>query len=573
MKTAEYWAKRMEALNEAQLAKGEQYAEATSVEYDKALVRIKRDTEAWYARLAKNNEVSLAEARRLLSANELKEFRWTVQDYIKAGRENAVDQRWMKQLENASAKVHISKLEAIQTQIQQEVELLAAKRQKGATDTLGGINKDNYYKSVYELQKGTGVGTSFAKLDQAQIDKVLSKPWTPDGRNFSSRIWADRTKLIAELQTTLTQSLINGSASDKVIADFADRMGVSKSNAKRLILTEAAYFAGQSRADAYRETNVERYKYIATLDSRTSTPCRHMDGKVFLLSEAEPGVNYPPLHGHCRSTTIPYFEDTAPGERAARDEDGETYYVPSDMTYKEWAAKHAPSDATKPPDADPPKPIEAPKVTQTPQGMAEDVPTRMKASEKELDELYTKLSAAEPAVTSAVSEAVRGSGGEMAGLEFRIKAKDSFIRKVSTDFAADLKFNPNLQPIDVAKSINDVLRYTAVVEDGKYVALYNSTILALINEGHTLKKVKNTWNDANNPYNGINVILVSDSGVTYELQFHTPESFEMKQHKLHELYEEYRLPSISKERKMELWKQMIELAEGIRKPRGVDQIK
>lgn len=349
MKTAEYWSKRMEALNEAQLTKGDQYAADMAAEYDKALARIKRDTEAWYARLAKNNEVSLAEARKLLTANELKEFRWTVQDYIKAGRENAIDQRWMKELENASAKVHISKLESIQTKLQQEVELLAAKHQKGTADTLGGIYKDNYYKSVFELQKGSGVGTSFAKLDDRQIDKVLSKPWTPDGRNFSSRIWSDRTKLISELQTTLTQNLINGSASDKVIADFADRMGVSKASAKRLIVTEAAYFAGQSRADAYREMNVERYKYVATLDSRTSTICRGMDGRVFLLSEAEPGVNYPPLHGHCRSTTIPYYDDSDTGERAARGADGKTYYVPSDMTYKDWAEKHAPPDAEKPP--------------------------------------------------------------------------------------------------------------------------------------------------------------------------------------------------------------------------------
>lgn len=364
MKTEAYWAKRMEQLNEAQLAKGERYAAEMEAEYRKALARIKRDTEAWYARLAKNNDVSLAEARKLLSANELQEFKWTVQDYIKAGRENAVDQRWMKQLENASAKVHISKLEALQTQIQQEVELLAAKRQKGAADTLGGIYKDNYYKSAFELQKGTGDGKVMPKLDDAQIDKVLSKPWTPDGRNFSSRIWADRTKLIAELQTTLTQSLINGSTSDKVIADFAARMGVSESNAKRLILTEAAYFAGQSRLDAYREMEVERYKYVATLDSRTSSVCRGMDGKVFLLSEAQPGVNYPPLHAHCRSTTIPYYEDAAPGERAARDEEGKTHHVPGDMTYKEWADRYAP-DATKMPEVHSIEPKEPPKVRTT----------------------------------------------------------------------------------------------------------------------------------------------------------------------------------------------------------------
>ncbi|MFC6546439.1 hypothetical protein [Cohnella cellulosilytica] len=65
MRSEEYWAKRMEAQNEAQLEKGEAYIRKERAEYDKAMARIKRDTESWYARLAKNNSVSMAEARKL----------------------------------------------------------------------------------------------------------------------------------------------------------------------------------------------------------------------------------------------------------------------------------------------------------------------------------------------------------------------------------------------------------------------------------------------------------------------------------------------------------------------------
>ena len=348
----QYWASRMEQLNEAELHKGEAYIVTQNVEYDKALARIRKETEAWYGRLAKNNDMTMAEARKLLSANELKEFHWDVQEYIKRGRENAVDQRWVKQLENASAKVHISRLEELETRVQQEVELLTAHRLKGTTDTLSDIYKDGYYKGIYEVQRGVGEGISFAGVDARQLDKVLAKPWTPDGRNFSNRIWDDKDKLLSELQTVLTQDLVQGAPSDKVIADFADRMSVSKRAAERLVLTEAAYFSGQSRLDGYKETGVKHYKFVATLDKRTSIQCRDMDGEIIPLSEAKAGVNYPPLHAYCRSTTIPYYvdddEDSIVGERAARGEDGKTYYVPADTTYKEWAAKHAPPDATKP---------------------------------------------------------------------------------------------------------------------------------------------------------------------------------------------------------------------------------
>lgn len=368
MKPEEYWARRMEDLNEAELKKGEDYIRTQNEEYDKAMSRIKKETESWYARLAKNNDVSMAGARKLLTTNELKEFHWDVQEYIERGRENAVDQRWMKQLENASAKVHITRLEEIQTKLQQEVELLSARRVKGTTDVMGDIYKDGYYKGIYEVQRGVGEGIPFAGLDGKQIDKVLSKPWAPDGRNFSARIWADRDKLLAELQTVLTQDLIRGEDVDKVITDFAERMGVSKHAAARLIRTEAAYFSGQSRLDGYKESGVTHYKYVATLDQRTSTVCQDMDGEVIPLSEAKAGVNYPPLHAYCRSTTIPHFDDVEePGERAARgDNDGKTYYVPGDMTYKEWAEEHAPNDATDPPKPDEPKPKQPPKVKTEP---------------------------------------------------------------------------------------------------------------------------------------------------------------------------------------------------------------
>ncbi|GJM72989.1 hypothetical protein HMSSN036_52050 [Paenibacillus macerans] len=257
MRSEEYWAKRMETLNEAELKRGEEYAKVQNVEYDKSLARIKKETEAWYARLAKNNGISMAEARKLLTANELKEFHWSVEDYIKAGRENAVDQRWMKELENASAKAHITRLEELQTKIRQEVELLAARRVKGTSDVLGEVYKSGYYKGIYEVQRGIGEGIPFARLDGKQIDKVLSKPWAPDGRNFSARIWADRDKLLSELQAVLTQDLIRGEAADKVITDFANRMGVSKRAAERLILTESAYFSGQSRLDGYRSQGIK----------------------------------------------------------------------------------------------------------------------------------------------------------------------------------------------------------------------------------------------------------------------------------------------------------------------------
>lgn len=359
MRPEEYWARRMEDLNEAELRKGEDYIQAQNAEYEKSLARIRKEIDAWYGRLAKNNGINMAEARKLLKANELKEFHWDVEEYIKRGRENAVDQRWLKQLENASAKVHITRLEEIELRTQQELEILAARRVKGTTEVLGDIYKDGYYRGIYEVQQGIGQGLPYAGLDKKQIDKVLSKPWAPDGRNFSARIWADRDKLIAELHTSLTQDVLRGGNLDRVVSDFAHRMNVSKHAAERLVLTEAAFFSGQSRLDGYKGTGVKEYRFVATIDRRTSDECRHMDGTIIPVSEAKPGVNYPPLHAYCRSTTIPVVGTE---EEQQLEQDDQAYEVPEDMSYKEWLEKYAPKDADKPPKVDEPAPVEPPKV-------------------------------------------------------------------------------------------------------------------------------------------------------------------------------------------------------------------
>ncbi|MNO22860.1 NAD(+)--arginine ADP-ribosyltransferase EFV [compost metagenome] len=342
MKSVAYWSKRMEQLNESLLDKGVPFTKAMNKEYRKAQISIQTDVNNFYQRFADNNGiVSLSAAKQVLKAGELKEFKWTVEDYIARGKENAIDQRWMKELENASIRVRVTRLESIQLQMKQHVEELSAKRLAGTTELLGNVYKDGYYRSVFELEKGIGIGASFAKIDKRQLEAILSAPWAPDGSNFSQRIWTDRVKLTGTLRNIFTQGLIRGDTSKQMVEQLMERFDVSRKNAERLILTESAYFAGQSRIAGYKELGVEQYRYTATLDSRTSITCRDLDGKVFDVEDAQVNVNYPPMHGHCRSTTIPHYEDNIK-ERVARDEDGKTYKVPEDINYNDWAEKYAP---------------------------------------------------------------------------------------------------------------------------------------------------------------------------------------------------------------------------------------
>lgn len=116
-------------------------------------------------------------------------------------------------------------------------------------------------------------------------------------------------------------------------------MNVSKANAARLVYTESAAYSSRARLRTYKDLGLEKYEIVATLDNRTSEICQEMDAKIFNLKDYEVGTTAPPFHVRCRSTTAPYFDDD--GERAARDEEtGKTYYVPTNMTYKDWKSKY-----------------------------------------------------------------------------------------------------------------------------------------------------------------------------------------------------------------------------------------
>lgn len=337
MTNAEYWKQRFTQLEAAQNRKGATAYLEMEKQYKAAQNELEAQIARWYQRFADSNGISLAQAKQWLKGQDLAEFKWDVKEYIKYGKENAINGAWMQELENASSKFHISRLEALQIQTQNSLETMFAQQMGTMKKALSDVYASGYYHTAYAVQQGFGLGWDIAGLDQAQIEKVLSKPWAVDGYNFSTRIWNSKTKLIGEVRNELSKNLLTGADPQKAIDSLAKKMGTSKSNAGRLVMTEQAYFSSAAQKDCFNDLDVEEYEIVATLDSHTSDICRSLDGKVFKMSDYKPGVTAPPFHVYCRSTTAPHFKDNFDaGERAARGADGKTYYVPDDVTYSEW---------------------------------------------------------------------------------------------------------------------------------------------------------------------------------------------------------------------------------------------
>lgn len=345
---AEYWANRFAMLKDAQYKKADEYVKELEKVYRQIRSDLEKDLAKWYNRLAENNEVSLAEAKRMLDNEELEEFKWTVEQYIERASDAGLARKYMKELENASARVHIRRLEAMELQIEYYVALLMNSEEKGINELLSGLYSDTYYQAIYEMQKGSGIGAEFTALNTQAIENIMLKPWADDGLSFGKRI-RERygPEFVSRLGKTLSRSLISGDSQRKLSRSLEKDFDLAKGQAERLIQTESAFFIEAATLKSYEETGVDEYKILATLDYKTSEICRSMDGKVFSRKDAVTGVNYPPFHCRCRTTTVPLtgYEDMfEPGERVARNADGDIYYVPEDMTYPEWYKKYVESD-------------------------------------------------------------------------------------------------------------------------------------------------------------------------------------------------------------------------------------
>ena len=336
MRNADYWRGRFSILEDSAHQEAQRTIQDMEELYLDAQRSVQKEIESWYARFADNNQISLTDARKWLTAGQLEEFHWTVEQYIKIGEQAGLDAAWLKKLENASARFHISRLESVQMGIQQQLELLYGNQVDSLDALLKKVVGNGYTHTAFEVQKGVGLGWDITGLDQKKLETLLSKPWTTDGRTFRDRCWLNKNDLVGSVSKSLTQGLLRGDSPAKITTVIQKQFGVHRYKAGRLVNTETTYFNAVATKECYKDLDVEMVEIIETLDSHTCSICGGLDGTVIPISQYEPGVTVPPFHPNCRGTTAPAIDPKYAGERAARNADGDVYYVPANMKYADW---------------------------------------------------------------------------------------------------------------------------------------------------------------------------------------------------------------------------------------------
>lgn len=331
MTNKDYWIARAIQREQEAYLHGSDLTGKLFREYDVAAKAIRKEISDFYRKYAGKHGLTYDQAVRLLTRKEFREWKATLGEYVAgiASEQDAhIKALLTAQLDALSANSSISRLEALQGQIDLILNNLFDKGVAQMQEEFGETFTEGYYKKCYDIQSRTGCFNEVAKVDFAAVENVVSYPWS--GAMFSDRLWRNKQALLFYAREILTQGLIQGKSVSVMSAALADKMGQSYKNAERLIRTETAHIHAESDRAAYQEAGVEMYEYMATLEVRTCEICGRLDGKHFKVSEAQAGVNYPPMHPNCRCTTVEYDPDDALDWYNS----GEP--MPKARTYQEW---------------------------------------------------------------------------------------------------------------------------------------------------------------------------------------------------------------------------------------------
>nr|DAO76909.1 MAG TPA: minor capsid protein [Caudoviricetes sp.] len=341
MKNKDYWTKRKANLIYEQMDKAERQADKFDEIYKQSKAYLDKQINKVFDKFQRDYGLSERDARQVLKNMKDQKDLNELRKVLEARPNDPNIQRLLADLDSPAYAYRMKRLERLNDDLDRIRESIYHSEKSGSDAFYSDLMKDSYYKATFDLQQQTGLAYSFSNLPETEIKRLKALKWTGDA--YSDRIWENTGALASNVKDELLVSLMTGRSVRDTSQAIAERFGVGQNNSRRLIRTESAFFHNQMELLSYEDAEITKYKFVAVLDKRTSHICQEHDNKVYDTDKAVHGVNYPPLHPWCRSTTIAHDEDAdySKLERRARNpETNKVEYVPADMSYKEWYDKY-----------------------------------------------------------------------------------------------------------------------------------------------------------------------------------------------------------------------------------------
>lgn len=283
-----YWEKRSTELMKRLEQGTENTINSLIQAYEQATKNINKEIANIFKNFAKDTGLDKKTLLELLNKKETEQYYKNLLEVInKDITSDDIKKKLLAKYNAPAYSYRISRYQALQDNIDVELKRLADIEQKVTEIRYVNTIKEGYYHNIYDIQTGTGLGFSFAQIDDRTINLMLNKKWF-DNKNYSQRIWKNQEKLANYISINMSADNMSGKSITKISKELSEFMNVGLFNATRLVRTETNYFANESEMLAYEELDIERYRYIATLDQKTCKHCAKLDNQVFNVKDRKP---------------------------------------------------------------------------------------------------------------------------------------------------------------------------------------------------------------------------------------------------------------------------------------------
>ena len=326
-----YWEDRAAGRMVGYTAKAESTADTLGKSYYATARYLQGEANDVFNAFTDKFELSIAEAETMLKNAPNK----SMFEQMKTALAICTDEQKKQQLEtllSSPAYAHrIGRLNDLDSKISDMCSRLANAEIGVDTEHLGDIIQNAYMQTVFDVTKGADYRAAFDLIPESRVKAILSTNWS--GQMFSQRVWDNTNALADGLKHDMLVGIMAGKSEQHMADDIMNRCGVGAFEARRLVRTETTCVANMAELYGYKELDIDEYEFSACLDSRTSDLCRELDGKVFKRNSAQAGVNLPPMHPFCRSTTLPVLPSEEDLDKELAELGNE---IGADVDFDEW---------------------------------------------------------------------------------------------------------------------------------------------------------------------------------------------------------------------------------------------
>ncbi|HEC2174073.1 TPA: minor capsid protein [Staphylococcus delphini] len=291
---------------------------------------------AYYGKLATAEGIDWREAKKIADAFDVEAFQVQAKTYVE---NKDFSEKANKALKRYNTTMYVNREQLLK----QELGLIVTKAYAEQEKVVNHHLQDSVTRT---LKHQAGILGADVHVKQSDVEAIV---YSNFGKlNWSERLWNNQDELRKDVERMASHVMLRGRHPYEFVPEIRKKQQQTVANTKRLLITEAARVQTEAQKMHYLETMGDdaEYVFVAKRDEKTSKICRHYDKKVFKVKDMVPGVNAPPMHPHCRSTTVPYvgnwrdkfFKDRQ-GKYRLKDEDAPSIIKESGA---KWTDKNDP---------------------------------------------------------------------------------------------------------------------------------------------------------------------------------------------------------------------------------------